>query len=87
MLADMARTGLDDVLEAVGPRLRALRADRGLTLAAVSGTTSPSSPSTIRRQKLPSSGTSVPVTMSGCSPGTSASVMRTTCSSPTNSDT
>ena len=31
--------GLDDVLEAVGPRLRALRTDRGMTLAAVSDAT------------------------------------------------
>ena len=30
---------VDDVLEAVGPRLRALRADRDLTLAAVSRST------------------------------------------------
>jgi transcriptional regulator with XRE-family HTH domain len=30
---------VDDVLESVGPRLRALRTDRGLTLAAVSATT------------------------------------------------
>ncbi|MCV2491924.1 cupin domain-containing protein [Geodermatophilus sp. YIM 151500] len=30
---------LDDVLEAVGPRLRSLRSDRGLTLASVSETT------------------------------------------------
>jgi transcriptional regulator with XRE-family HTH domain len=30
---------LDDVLDAVGPRLRALRTDRGLTLGAVSRTT------------------------------------------------
>jgi transcriptional regulator with XRE-family HTH domain len=40
MLADMAKAddgeALDDVLEAVGPRLRALRSDRGLTLASVS---------------------------------------------------
>jgi transcriptional regulator with XRE-family HTH domain len=43
MLAGMANTdgepALDDVLEAVGPRLRALRSDRGLTLASVSETT------------------------------------------------
>jgi transcriptional regulator with XRE-family HTH domain len=43
MLAGMASPDddapLDDVLEAVGPRLRALRADRGLTLASVSETT------------------------------------------------
>jgi transcriptional regulator with XRE-family HTH domain len=43
MLAGMANPDdgapLDDVLQAVGPRLRALRADRGLTLASVSETT------------------------------------------------
>jgi transcriptional regulator with XRE-family HTH domain len=43
MLAGMAipdgEPALDDVLGAVGPRLRALRSDRGLTLASVSETT------------------------------------------------
>ena len=42
MVAGMAKTDappVDDVLEAVGPRLRALRTERGLTLSAVSRTT------------------------------------------------
>jgi transcriptional regulator with XRE-family HTH domain len=39
MLAVMANPMLDGVLESVGPRLRALRSDRGLTLAAVAETT------------------------------------------------
>lgn len=39
MLATMAKSEDGDVLESVGPRLRALRTERDLTLAAVSATT------------------------------------------------
>jgi transcriptional regulator with XRE-family HTH domain len=38
-MANPDEPALDDVLESVGPRLRALRTDRDLTLAAVSATT------------------------------------------------
>ena len=38
-MAKTGKTPVDDVLDSVGPRLRALRTDRDLTLAALSGTT------------------------------------------------